>query len=287
MKTIYVLLILLGLFLIHYNTKRTLSYEVLNRDAVLTPTVVQRIPYRIIQTHESNRLPLEFYHSCNQNKFMNPEYEYRFYTRDQREAYIKTHFPEYMADYSALIPGAYKADLFRYLILYREGGVYIDCKTSCVVHLSNFIDPEDDMALVKDLHVMRNYMFNGVIASVPGHPLMKKLIDRYVSNIRSRSYGKNHFDIGGPMAFGRVFNEFVGQSEDATIEMKRYGAISVKCTTGDLVDRETLSYNEYIWTSDKKPLFLRTDRNYAVNKVKNFLLGKDYSVQWFLGRVYR
>ena len=37
--------------------------------------------------------------------------------------------------YDSLIPGAYKADLFRYLVLYREGGVYLDCKSSTIIFL--------------------------------------------------------------------------------------------------------------------------------------------------------
>ncbi len=39
--------------------------------------------------------------------------------------------------------GAAKADLFRYLVLYKEGGVYLDIKSTCIYSLDTVIRADD------------------------------------------------------------------------------------------------------------------------------------------------
>lgn len=54
-------------------------------------------------------------------------WDYRFYLDSDIEAFLSTHFPpEVKEAYDALIPGAFKADLFRYCVLFVYGGVYAD-----------------------------------------------------------------------------------------------------------------------------------------------------------------
>lgn len=84
----------------------------------------QKIPKVIHQTYINRDMDVEYYETCMINKNMNPEYEYKFYTDNDIRKYIKDNFPEYLKAYDKLIPGAYKADLFRYLVLYKEGSLY-------------------------------------------------------------------------------------------------------------------------------------------------------------------
>ena len=54
-------------------------------------------------------------------------WEYRFYSDEAAAEYLSLHFPpEVREAYDSIIPGAFKADLFRYCALLIDGGVYAD-----------------------------------------------------------------------------------------------------------------------------------------------------------------
>lgn len=241
----------------------------------------QLIPKRIIQTAESNLIDMDLYHTCNQNKYMNPDYEYLFFDKEARLSFIKEYFPQYLDDYNNILPGAYKADLFRYLALYQLGGVYIDCKSSVVAPLREFISPEDQVVLVRDLN--DDYIYNGLIASIPGSTIIKAFIDTYVQNIRKKYYGKNVFDIGGPSMCGTVFKNLIHNSKP--IQLGEYLIDSVKVKVSSRVDFS--SSTSVIRRSDNKVLFIRSSNKYLLRKLKNILLVKDYSSMWFFGKVYK
>lgn len=57
---------------------------------------------------------------------VNPGWELRFYDLNERAAYVRRWFPEYVGAYDALSSDAERKDLFRYLALLRHGGVFAD-----------------------------------------------------------------------------------------------------------------------------------------------------------------
>ena len=87
------------------------------------------IPKNIYYTHESedliNKQTLQY------NKESNPGYTFHFYASIQRRNFIKEYFPEFLFFYDKINDGygAVKADIFRVLILYKYGGIYMDHKT--------------------------------------------------------------------------------------------------------------------------------------------------------------
>lgn len=84
-------------------------------------TYKQAIPFTIHQTYYTKQLDSDIYQTCLIIKNMNPEYNYAFYDDNDCRAYIAAHYPsEYLKAYDMVIPGAYKADVFRYLVLYKE-----------------------------------------------------------------------------------------------------------------------------------------------------------------------
>ena len=59
--------------------------------------------------------------------FKRSGWEYRFYSDEDAQNFLSTHFPaEVREAYDDLRPGAFKADLFRYCALLIHGGVYAD-----------------------------------------------------------------------------------------------------------------------------------------------------------------
>ena len=90
----------------------------------------QKIPRRIFQTWNSFTTNVKELHDRVMKLINdNPEYEYNMFDDDESLKFIKENFKKEVADaYENVIPGAYKADLWRYCVLYIHGGVYLDIK---------------------------------------------------------------------------------------------------------------------------------------------------------------
>lgn len=240
MKELYIgyitCIIILVLFLLYYINKNTTNIYHIHRykdnennDNYTGPKVVnrtyniksyissnldkytQKIPFKIHQTYKSFNMDVQYYQSCMANRYMNLEYEYFFYDDKMVYDYIAKNYPEYLYLYNTIIPGAYKADLFRYLVLYKEGGVYLDCKSSTIIPLRMFIPR--DVGFISFLDRTPGTIQISFIASVAGHPLLKKCIDNAFYNIENKLYGESSLDITGPRLCGRSLNQLLNKTQ--------------------------------------------------------------------------
>ena len=116
---------------------------------------------------------------------MNPDFEYRFYDDEDCYNFIKEHYDdETLSLYLSINPnyGSCRADFFRYLLIYKIGGVYLDIKSSTSRPLSETILPTDEYLLShwigKDWNELLEYQLgefqNWHIISVPNHPFLKQ-----------------------------------------------------------------------------------------------------------------
>ena len=63
----------------------------------------------------------------------NPEFKHYLFDDNMCRDFIEKNFDEsILYTFDKLKPGAYKADLFRYCVLYLNGGVYLDIKYKCI-----------------------------------------------------------------------------------------------------------------------------------------------------------
>lgn len=182
----------------------------------------QEIPKQIFLTHkvEYDDLPQVMKENIENTKRLNPGYEIRYYSDSDAEKFIREHFPEYLDDFRVLVPGAYKADLLRLLLLYTYGGVYNDIGHMYLRPIDTFIPTGTKLLVCKDIgfpHWPEYYLHNAIIASTPGHSMIKKAIDVLVENVRNRFYGNTILDPTGPGAFGKAFNLHFGRNENEAI----------------------------------------------------------------------
>jgi inositol phosphorylceramide mannosyltransferase catalytic subunit len=105
------------------------------------PQTSAGIPKIIHQTYGSHDLPEALRRNVADLKASNPGWDYRFYDDAAIEAFLLEHYdPAIHALYQRINPryGAARADIFRYLVVYKLGGVYIDIK-------SRFLRPIDEV----------------------------------------------------------------------------------------------------------------------------------------------
>lgn len=184
-----------------------------------------QIPKKIIQTWETKTISFEFQQIINSWKIYNPDYEYVLFNRDEREEFIKSHFDlTILNTYKKIIPGAYKADLFRYCYLYVHGGVYVDIDTLCLGKLDNFLLPNISFVVPIDLNTNPNEgnynLACGFIASRPKHPILMNCINIIVGNVKNKKITKSKLDFSGPGVLGRAVNKFLKNDETSSFVNK-------------------------------------------------------------------
>jgi hypothetical protein len=155
---------------------------------------VNRLIPRIV--HQTWREPISKENYPNwiefQASFQQEGYEYRFYTDDEARSILEAHFPvEIVLAYDDLLPGAFKADLFRYCILLLYGGIYADIDITMTRKLDDVIDHDTGFLIPLDKQPFSNEnktlcLWNGFMAVSPGHPFMAKVVENVVNAVRNR-----------------------------------------------------------------------------------------------------
>ena len=169
-------------------------------------------------------------------------WEYNFYDDDAASDFLRTHFPpEVQEAYDAILPGAFKADLFRYCVLLIRGGVYADMDLLLTSNLDEIVPPDIGFMVPQDepgtevKH--RSCLWNGLLVAAPGHPFLARTIEMVVNNARNRFTSvdfddmlcpdpvlrmSHQFDtlfVSGPCALGASVNAFLGRHMQEEIKV--------------------------------------------------------------------
>jgi mannosyltransferase OCH1-like enzyme len=174
-------------------------------DATNNPTPV--IPLKIYQTWKTKELPEKMRENVERLKSKNPDFEYHLFSDEDCRKFINEHFEKDVLNaYDKIIPGAYKADLWRYCVLYVNGGVYIDIKYSNVDDF-NLIELTDDEYFVPDLKESGGGVYNAFMICKPGNPILKDAIQLVVKNAKEEYYGESGLEPTGPMLLIKCFSQ--------------------------------------------------------------------------------
>ena len=243
------------------------------------------ITKKIFQTYETNKISSGMYDAVHTWIDNNPDWEYHFFDKDDRRNFIKDNFPKKTLEaYDTLIPGAYKADLWRYCVLYIHGGVYVDSKSELLVSLNDVLSDNLQFLSVRDIdwpnNEFKGYICQAFICARPKHPFLKQVIDMLVANSEKGSYGHDVYSPTGPGLLAKAIN----------IVLKR------PCSAKHVAGLNKISGYEYeLWLNTDKGFYCtqtidgRVVFNYSYNgyyATRNINLNKDYTSCWFLGTVY-
>lgn len=132
------------------------------------------------------------------NKALNPYIDFQLWDDDDVELFMKKEFQgEVYNAFSTINPkfGAARADFFRYCVLFKRGGLYMDIKSLMRVSgiFGNIILPNDECVLDvrKELEPFRKEWKYGTyeqwfLAFMPGHPYLKRMIERMTRSIQEK-----------------------------------------------------------------------------------------------------
>jgi len=158
------------------------------------------IPKFIYQTYKTKNLPWLIWWHINKLKKRNPTYTYQFFDDDMVDVFIRENFDDETNNlFKKINIGAAKADFFRYAILYKKGGVYLDIDSLILKRLDTFILPTDNAIIAKENNG-NVYVQWGLIFEV-GHPFLKKTLDIIIDNLKENKYPYDVHKMTGPSAF--------------------------------------------------------------------------------------
>lgn len=176
-----------------------------------TVELKHNFPRNVFSTFETYEIQMKKYNSVIFNRMMNPGYHHYFYNDDDRRNMIRDNFDSnVLRAYDDLVPGAYRADLWRLCCLYLYGGIYIDDKLVPLVNFDSLLNKyyNEECLLVEDFYGFEHYgVYNAFIISKPNNVYIKKCIDRIVENINNHYYGNDAWSITGPRVLGDIFKE--------------------------------------------------------------------------------
>ena len=175
------------------------------------------IPPRIFQTHSASTPHVGTW------KAKNPRYAHSFYNDQMCLDFVKEHFDEDVVQaYQALRPGAARADLWRYCVLYVHGGVYVDADCICLQPLDHWLPSETDLVVVIDREIQPCLsLFQAFLACTPKHPLMRRAVDAVVGHVKRRLHAHSIFELCGPTCLGRCLNALHGRPSGAPWDWRR------------------------------------------------------------------
>jgi mannosyltransferase OCH1-like enzyme len=165
------------------------------------------IPLKIFQTWHTKDLPETMAKATEIIKAMNPAFQYHLYDDNDCREFIKNNFPEVVLEaFDNLIPGAYKADLWRYCVLYKEGGIYMDIKY--VPHNGfRLIQLTEREYFVLDAD--GNGIYNALISCRPGNPALFRAINAIIRNVKTKYYGNSSLEPTGPLLLSKFFPSII------------------------------------------------------------------------------
>ena len=171
------------------------------------------IPLDIYQTWYTKDLPQKMRERVELLKAQNPRFKHHLFDDNDCREFIRTHFkPDVVDAYDRLIPGAYKADLWRYCILFIKGGIYLDIKYR-PLNGFKFITLTESEHLAYDTNGIDIY--NAVMVCLPGNQLLIRAIHMIVENVKNKFYGNSFLEPTGPKLLAKIIS-----TNDAIVDLK-------------------------------------------------------------------
>jgi len=167
-----------------------------------------KIPKLIHQTWKTTDIPEEWVPYVEKVKALNPDWEYKFWTDQDNEDFIKNEFPDLYSIYMGLSKDIMRAHVIRYLIMYKMGGVYLDLDYEV-------LEPFDFKEYPIVVPLCRSLFFGDplnelgicIFASVPGHKFWADIIQDLKNNPPVSKEYLQVLEVTGPMFITKIFNK--------------------------------------------------------------------------------
>jgi mannosyltransferase OCH1-like enzyme len=166
------------------------------------------IPKIIHQTWKTKIIPHKWKEAVRSCKEINKSFKYILWTDESMDVFVYKNYPDFYKIYKSYKYHIQRCDVFRYLVLYKYGGVYLDMDILCKKSIVNLL--HYDIVLAKSPNI--DYFYTNAFFMIkPKHPFLKFCIDNLEKYMDSYSYFGKHLHVmssTGPLFLTNRFNDY-------------------------------------------------------------------------------
>jgi hypothetical protein len=193
------------------------------------PPETQLIPLHVYQTWHSLTLTPSMQRHRNHLMQTNPEFQFHLFDDTMCDKFIAEHFDsDVVFAFRHLKPGAYKADLWRYCVLWVHGGIYLDIKFSTVAPFKlSDLTTQEHFVRDRTLFNVDCGIYNGCMVTFPQNPSLWACIRQIVDHVKHGAYfiyshhAIDALSITGPILLGRMLHYPMAYVSQFTFDGKR------------------------------------------------------------------
>ncbi len=154
-------------------------------------------------------------------KAQNPDYTHEIYTDEEIDKFVQENYDgEILECYNKLNIIVAKVDFWRYLILYKNGGIYLDIDSSINKPIHTFLNEDDDALITREGN--RLFYPQWAMFFSKNHPILKKTIELVIDNIKNKRHVHDIHKMTGPTVFTRAVN-IISNGKDVISNCGFYG----------------------------------------------------------------
>lgn len=171
------------------------------------------IPKIIHQTWKDDKTPPELEYFVNKVKKLNPNWDYKLWTDELMLEFVEKEFHDFLNKYISFPKNIMRADAFRYLVMYKIGGVYLDLDYEI---LKPFEFGTHKVVLPYNRQIKfgdkGDAIGNCFFASEPGHQFWLDTIENLKNGTNSNlqktdAYSTLEEETTGPAFLTRIYNQ--------------------------------------------------------------------------------
>ena len=121
-----------------HNLLKNAGRKILDNDMAVDERL-SNIPKVIHQTWKKKNVPKWARLPVKSWKRLNPEFTYKLYNDEDMEKYVEKYYPKILNFYKNNMKPVQRSDVFRYVVIYAEGGIYADIDTTCAVPIHKWL----------------------------------------------------------------------------------------------------------------------------------------------------
>lgn len=241
------------------------------------------IPKIVYQTwYNKNEIPYEYIEIIKHNKKLNPEYQFILFDDNDLENLFKNANKEIKKAYFRINPhyGPSRSDLFRYYIIYSNGGIYLDIKIKCIQPFRNYVDNNDFFLLSywEGLYFNRDFLNNQKgelqnwhVISRKNNKLLGSVINEIINKINNITINESKFITGkqgvlnltGPLIYTKILEKNLNLNNNLKFfDSRKY------LDYGD--NFYGLSFKNYVHYSNLNEPILLNNKNTIPNIIFNY-----------------
>jgi len=207
-----------------------------------------------------NDIPAQFNDTIKSWKDKNDNWEYKLWDLSEAIQLISQNYPEYIETFNGFKYNISKCDLFRYILMHKYGGIYIDLDFICIrpidqlldliskksINTINKIDETPSVILTEEwpnsskkgneMIGESGTLHNGCILSEKNHPFWLSVIHEISKRSKEISGSESSvFDISGTKLLNDMYKKFHRQFNDV-VALPFYYMSPLICQVNDTIN---------------------------------------------------